>query len=94
MVIKYDIKVKNILSSRNAYKKLGKDPSRYRLSSESLVKRVVKGNDLYIVNNIVDINNLNRIRMGLNTDTITPNVLNDSVNLNPNNANNICRRYR
>ena len=47
------IKLKNILSSRNAYKKLGKDPSRYRLSSESLVKRVVKGNDLYIVNNIV-----------------------------------------
>ena len=58
--IKFDevIKLKNILSSRNAYKKLGKDPSRYRLSSESLVKRVVKGNDLYIVNNIVDINNL------------------------------------
>lgn len=52
------IKLKNILLSRNAYKKLGKDPSRYRLSSESLVKRVVKGNDLYIVNNIVDINNL------------------------------------
>lgn len=58
--IKFDevIKLKNILSSRNAYKKLSKDPSRYRLSSESLVKRVVKGNDLYIVNNIVDINNL------------------------------------
>ncbi len=58
--IKFDevIKLKNILPSRNAYKKLGKDPSRYRLSSESLVKRVVKGNDLYIVNNIVDINNL------------------------------------
>ncbi len=58
--IKFDevIKLKNILSSRNAYKKLGKDPSRYRLSSESLVKRVVKGNDLYYVNNIVDINNL------------------------------------
>ena len=52
------IKLKNILSSRNAYKKLGKDPSRYRLSSESLVKRVMKGNNLYYVNNIVDINNL------------------------------------
>lgn len=52
------IKLKNILSSRNAYKKLGKDPSRYRLSSESLVKRIVKGNELYYVNNVVDINNL------------------------------------
>lgn len=50
--------LKNIDSSRRAYKKLGKDPSRYRLSSESLVKRVVKGMGLYYVNNIVEINNL------------------------------------
>ena len=52
------LKLKNIDSSRRAYKSLGKDPSRYRLSSESLVKRVVKGMDLYYVNNIVEINNL------------------------------------
>ena len=41
--IRFDevIKLKNILLSRNAYKKLGKDPSRYRLSSESLVIWVV-----------------------------------------------------
>lgn len=52
------VNIKNIADSRQAYKNLGKDPSRYRLSSESLVKRIVKGNDLYKVNNIVDINNL------------------------------------
>ncbi|MGL6107990.1 B3/B4 domain-containing protein [Romboutsia sp.] len=52
------LKLKNIDSSRKAYKSLGKDPSRYRLSSESLVKRVVKGMGLYYVNNIVEINNL------------------------------------
>jgi DNA/RNA-binding domain of Phe-tRNA-synthetase-like protein len=52
------LKIKNIVSSRKAYKALGKDPSRYRLSSESLVKRIVKGNGLYKVNNVVDINNL------------------------------------
>lgn len=52
------LKIKNIEASRIAYKKLGKDPSRYRLSSESLAKRVVKGMDLYKVNNVVDINNL------------------------------------
>lgn len=52
------LKIKNIETSRIAYKKLGKDPSRYRLSSESLAKRVVKGMDLYKVNNVVDINNL------------------------------------
>ncbi|MGX4599366.1 B3/B4 domain-containing protein [Faecalimicrobium sp. JNUCC 81] len=52
------LKIKNIDASRKAYKSLGKDPSRYRLSSQSLVKRVVKGMELYKVNNIVDINNL------------------------------------
>ena len=52
------LKIKNIETSRKAYKSLGKDPSRYRLSSESLVKRVVKGMGLYKVNNVVDINNL------------------------------------
>lgn len=52
------LKIKNIDISRKAYKSFGKDPSRYRLSSESLVKRIIKGNNLYQVNNIVDINNL------------------------------------
>lgn len=52
------LKIENIDSSRRAYKALGKDPSRYRLSSESLLKRIVKGNGLYKVNNVVDINNL------------------------------------
>lgn len=52
------LSLKNIDSSRRAYKTLCKDPSRYRLSSESLIKRVVKGSGLYLVNNIVEINNL------------------------------------
>lgn len=47
-----------IKESRYSYKSLGKDPSRYRLSSESLLRRIVKGKDLYRVNNIVDICNL------------------------------------
>lgn len=50
--------IKNIADSRSAYKAFGKDPSRYRLSSEALYRRVVRGLGLYKVNNIVDINNL------------------------------------
>lgn len=50
--------ISNIKAARDAYKKIGKDPSRYRVSSESLARRVVKGKGLYKVNNIVDINNL------------------------------------
>lgn len=48
----------NVSSSRSAYRACGKDPARYRLSSESLLRRVLKGKGLYKVNNIVDINNL------------------------------------
>lgn len=52
------LKIEEIKAGRDAYRKLGQDPSRYRISSESLIRRVVKGNGLYKVNNIVDINNL------------------------------------
>lgn len=47
-----------IKEARDGYKKLGKDPSRYRLACESLLRRLVKGNDLYIINNLVDIGNI------------------------------------
>lgn len=56
------LEVENIKASRKAYKILGKDPSKYRLSSESLIRRLIKGLDLYKVNNIVDINNLISLR--------------------------------
>lgn len=63
------LKVPNIESSRRAYKIIGKDPSRYRLSSESLLKRVVKGLGLYKVNNVVDINNLVSLSSGYSVGT-------------------------
>lgn len=47
-----------IAASRKGYRALGKDPARYRLSSEALMRRVLKGNDLYQINNVVDIVNL------------------------------------
>ena len=51
-------KLKVIADSRKAYKALGKDPARYRLSSEALLRRIVKEKGIYKINNIVDINNL------------------------------------
>ena len=47
-----------ISSSRKGYKAFGKDPARYRLSAEALMRRMVKGNELYQINNVVDIVNL------------------------------------
>jgi len=43
---------------RDTYKKLGKDPVRYRGSSEALLRRIIQGKGFYKVNTIVDINNL------------------------------------
>lgn len=50
--------IARIKDGREAYKKLGKAPSRYRLSSEALIRRVLQGKGVYKINNIVDINNL------------------------------------
>lgn len=47
-----------IKDGRDAYKAYGKDPSRYRLAVESLYRRIVKGNQLYRVNNVVDAGNI------------------------------------
>lgn len=51
-------KQKNIEDSRNLYKSIGKDPHRYRVSSEALIRRIVQGKGLYKINNVVDANNL------------------------------------
>ncbi|MDK2804300.1 MAG: hypothetical protein PWR23_1304 [Peptostreptococcaceae bacterium] len=58
------LKIESIQAARRSYKKLGKDPSRYRVSSDSLIRRIPKGMDLYKVNNIVDINNLISLETG------------------------------
>jgi DNA/RNA-binding domain of Phe-tRNA-synthetase-like protein len=50
--------IPEIASARKAYKVLGKDPSRYRLAAESLYRRIVKGNSLYRINNLVDLGNV------------------------------------
>lgn len=50
--------IPNIKESRMAYKAFGKDPSRYRVSSEALIRRIGQGKGLYEVNTVVDTNNL------------------------------------
>ena len=47
-----------ILTGRRAYRILGKDPARYRLSADALLRRVLKSKGLYSINNVVDTLNL------------------------------------
>jgi DNA/RNA-binding domain of Phe-tRNA-synthetase-like protein len=53
-----------IAASRFAYKVCGKDPARYRLSAEALLRRVVNRHELYQVCNVVDALNLVSISSG------------------------------
>jgi len=57
-------KWKPILATRQAYKKLGKDPNRYRPSAEALLRRILRGLPLYRINTLVDIINLVSIQSG------------------------------
>lgn len=57
-------KIPAIAASRKAYKTCGKDPARYRLSAEALLRRVVKKKGLYQVNNVVDVLNLVSVTTG------------------------------
>ncbi len=53
-----------IAATRAAYKACGKEPNRYRPSSEQLCRRLVKGLELYRVNAVVDAVNLLSIESG------------------------------
>ena len=47
-----------IHATREAYKKCGKDPSRYRPSGEALCRRILRGIPLYQIDTLVDLINL------------------------------------
>ncbi len=53
-----------IHATREAYKKCGKDPSRYRPSGEALCRRILRGISLYQIDTLVDLINLVSIRYG------------------------------
>lgn len=53
-----------VLAVRAMFREWGMDPSKYRPSSEALLRRVVQGKGLYRVSNVVDIGNLGSIETG------------------------------
>lgn len=53
-----------IAAIRNAYKKFGKDPNRYRPSSDALCRRIVKDMPLYRTLNIIDLINYLSVKYG------------------------------
>jgi DNA/RNA-binding domain of Phe-tRNA-synthetase-like protein len=53
-----------IVAVRGMFRRWGMDPSKYRPSSEALLRRVVQGKGLYNVSNVVDGGNLGSIETG------------------------------
>lgn len=49
--------IEGIREWRAAFKQVGTDPSRYRPSSEALLRRLLQGNEFFWINSAVDINN-------------------------------------
>ena len=66
-----------IAATRELYRRLGKDPSRYRGSPEALLRRVRAGKELYRIHNVVDVINLVSLR------TLLPIGLYDAAKLRP-----------
>lgn len=66
-----------IAATRELYRRLGKDPSRYRGSPEALLRRARSGKELYRIHNMVDVINLVSLR------TLLPIGLYDTAKLRP-----------
>ncbi|MFT3739636.1 MAG: phenylalanine--tRNA ligase beta subunit-related protein [Breznakibacter sp.] len=56
--------MKYVRLTKDAYRKLGKDPNRYRPSAEALLRRVANGRGLYKLGNVVDVLNLMSVKTG------------------------------
>ena len=53
-----------ISATRQAYRCFGKDPARYRVSSEALCRRAIRGLELYRINTLVDLINIVSMHSG------------------------------
>lgn len=70
-----------ILATRNTYKKLGKDPNRYRPSGEALRRRILKNVDLYKISTLVDAINLISLKTGYSIGGFDANLIQGNLEL-------------
>ena len=61
----------NLGPSRAGCKACGKDPGRYRISSEALYRRLKQGKGLYAINSVVDANNIASLETGFSLGSYT-----------------------
>lgn len=71
----------NLGESRKGYRACGKDPGRWRVSSEALYRRVRQGKELYHINSVVDVNNLVSLETGFSLGSYDMDHLKGTVTL-------------
>ena len=71
--------IPGIRGSRAAYKAFGRNPGRYRVSSEALLRRVRRGDELYHINSVVDVNNLISVESGLSVGSYNLDEINGPI---------------
>ena len=74
-------RIPQIAATRNAYKALGKSPHEYRNAAEAMLRRAVKGNGLYHINNIVETNNFVSISSGYSIGSYDVSCLSGNITL-------------
>lgn len=74
-------KVDGISAGKKAYRQLGKDPNRYRLSAEALMRRVAKGKGLYSISAAVDALNLVSLTTGITIGGFDSEKINGNIEL-------------
>lgn len=70
-----------ILATRNIYKKLGKEPNRYRPAGEALRRRILNNVELYKINTLVDAVNLISLKIGHSVGGFDANLIQGSLEL-------------
>lgn len=70
-----------ILATKKVYRALGKDPARFRPSSDSLWRRIVQQKGLYQINALVDLNNYFSLKWKLPFGAYDLEKVTDSIHL-------------
>ncbi|UTW55213.1 B3/4 domain-containing protein [Kordiimonas sp. SCSIO 12610] len=70
-----------IAGIREAFRKTGKDPSRYRPSSEAITRRVLAGKGISSINNVVDCGNLVSLMTGIPVGCYDTDKINGDITL-------------
>ena len=68
-----------VAATRKLYKKLGKDPGRYRVASEALCRRIIRGLGIYRLTTLIDVVNLVSIKSGYAISGLDANMIEGST---------------